>query len=454
MARSSPPMVVTGAGLVGTLWACLLVRRGYEVAVYEKRPDPREAAAPQGRSTHLVISQRGWKALDAVGLSEEVRRMTLPLGGRSIHAQDGTVAFQPYGQGAQAIYAIRRETLNRLLTDRCVNTPGITLHFNQRCLSADPRTGTLQFEHTVTGERSEVRGARTFAADGAFSQVRASLMRQEHFDYSQEYLRYGYKEFILPAELCGQLDNFTMHTWPRKQLSLFAFPNLDGSFTATLVAPFEGEPSFTQLRTPRDLVRLCRERFPDVPTEPFEGECFSNPISSLVTIRCAPWTHGERIALIGDAAHAMVPFLGQGMNAGFEDCTVLDSLLDQHGEDWSTVLREYDRRRKPDCDAVTEMSLRNFTELTELVANPRFLLLKKLEHKIHRLYPDRFIPVYMMVAFTHIPYSQILHIASAQEAITRELMSLPDFETRWDGPQVEARLHELMRAVPVRRLAA
>jgi kynurenine 3-monooxygenase len=447
-------MVIAGAGLVGALWACMLARRGYEATVYEKRPDPREVPPPRGRSTHMVISQRGWKALDAVGLSDEVRSMTLPLGGRSIHAQDGKVAFQPYGERAQAIYAIKRETLNRLIIERCLNTPGITVRFNQRCVAADPRTGILQFEHTVTGERSEVRGARTFAADGAFSQVRASLMRQEHFNYSQEYLRYGYKEFTLPAGLCGHLDNFSMHAWPRKQISLFAFPNLDGSFTATLVAPFEGEPSFSQFRTPRELARLCQERFPDVPTEPFEGECFSNPISSLVTIRCSPWTHGGRIALIGDAAHAMVPFLGQGMNAGFEDCTVLDSLLDQHDEDWGTVLSEYDRLRRPDCDAVTEMSLRNFTELTELVANPRFLLLKKLEHKIHRLYPDRFIPLYMMVAFTHIPYSQILQIASAQEAITRELMALPDFEARWDGPEVEARLRELMHSVPVRRLAA
>lgn len=173
-----------------------------------------------------------------------------------------------------------------------------------------------------------------------------------------------------------------------------------------------------------------------------------------MTIHCAPLTYGELIALIGDAAHAMVPFLGQGMNAGFEDCTVIDSLLDQHGEDWGAVLREYERQRKPDCDAVTEPSLRNFTELTELAGDSSFLLQKKLEHKNHRLYPDRFIPLYMRVAFTHIPYSQIQHIASGQEAITRELMALPDFEARWDGPEVEARIHELMRGVPVRRLAA
>lgn len=454
MTRSSPPMVIVGAGLVGTLWACLLARRGYKVAVYEKRRDPREVSTSRGRSTHLVISHRGWKALEAVGLSEQVRSLTLPLGGRSIHAQDGTVAFQPYGEGAQAIYAIRRETLNQVLVDRCGNTPGITLHFNQRCVSADPRTGTLQLEHTVTGERTEVTGERTFAADGAFSQVRASLMRQDRFNYSQEYLRYGYKELTLPANRCQHMDNVSMHAWPRKQLSLFAFPNLDGSFSATLVAPIEGSPSFAQLRTPEELARLCQERFPDVPYEPFAEEYLRTPVSSLVTIRCEPWTHGERIALIGDAAHAMVPFLGQGMNAGFEDCTVLDSLLQQHGEDWGTVLREYERQRKPDCDAVTDMSLRNFTELAELVGNPRFLLQKKLEHKIHRLYPDRFIPLYMMVAFTHIPYSQIQHIASAQEAITRELMALPDVEARWDGPEVEARIHELMRGVPKRRLAA
>jgi kynurenine 3-monooxygenase len=447
-------MIVVGAGLVGPLWACLLVRRGYQVAIYEKRSDPREAAAPQGRSTHLVISHRGWKALEAVGLREEVRRMTLPLGGRSIHAQEGTVAFQPYGEGSQAIYAIRRELLNRMLIDLCRTTPGITLHFNQRCLAADPHTGTLLFEHTLTGERSEVRGERTFAADGAFSLVRASLMRQEYFNYSQEYLPYGYKEFTLPAESSGHMDSISMHTWPRKQLSLFAFPNQDGTFTATLVGPVEGNLSLTQLRTPEELVRLFQERFPDVPPEPIVYQYFRNPISSLVTIRCAPWTHGERIILLGDAAHAMVPFLGQGMNAGFEDCTVLDSLMERHGEDWSTVLREYERLRKPDCDAVTEMSLRNFTELTELVGNPRFLLQKKLEHKIHRLYPDRFIPLYMMVAFTHIPYSQILQIAAAQEAITRELMALPDIETRWDGPEVEARLHELMRGVTRRPLAA
>jgi kynurenine 3-monooxygenase len=441
---------IVGAGLVGPVIALYLARRGAEVHLYERGPSPLAGPPEGGRSVHLVVSARGFRALAGIGLDGAVREAAIPLSGRAIHPPAGPLRFQPYGRDDQAIYAVQRSQLNRILATAAASHPGITARFDQRCLDVDPHALTLDFLDTATGERSRARCDVLLGADGCFSRVRAALMRTDRFDYSQQYMAYGYREIRIPPAADGSyaLSSNAMHVWPRKRLMVSAFPNPDRSFTAMLVMPFEGEVSFAAIATEKELRALFEAQFADLlPLVPeFAGELFQRPPSSLVTIRCSPWVFEGRVALIGDAAHAMVPFFGQGMNAGLEDCVVLDGCLERHGGDWARALPEYQALRRPDCDAVTDMSLQNFVELSESVGDPRFLLKKRLEQRIHGLYPERFIPLYPMVAFGHLPYAEVQRIARAQEDVLQRLLAGDDdLEARWESPDVDLAIHRAMQ---------
>jgi kynurenine 3-monooxygenase len=283
-----------------------------------------------------------------------------------------------------------------------------------------------------------------FGADGAYSIARLQHMLQhEHFDYQQSYIDFGYKELSIPAGENGsfQLEKNALHIWPRGNYMLIALPNIDGSFTCTLFFPFEGDPSFASLNTNEKVRNFFAKTFADATAlMPTLAEDFArNPTSSLVTVKCYPWVRDEKFALIGDAAHAIVPFFGQGMNCGFEDCSVLDALIDQHGDDWKAILSRYQELRKPDCDAIADLALNNFIEMRDKVADPRFLLQKKIEAKLHARYPDKWIPAYSQVTFSpHIRYSEALQRGQNQETIMQEIMSTKDIEKIWDSDE----LHE------------
>lgn len=437
---------VIGAGLVGCVASLYLSKRGYSVEVFESRLDPRAHPPKAGRSLALVVSARGFRALGGVGMDEVVRGMSIPLRGRVVHHRTGDRGFHPYGVDGQAIYCVSRTTLNAALVD-ALEQRGIPVHFGMRCSGIDLRAPALMFEQRETGGHSRVLGARVLAADGAFSSVRASMMKTDRFDYSQQYVEYGYKELTIPAEggdgWC--LEPNSTHVWPRGGFMLTAFPMTDRSFTCTFVLPFEGEPSFGSIRASGDVRALFEREFADaLPKMPdLEAEFFDRPTASLVSIRCFPWVHGG-VALIGDAAHSMVPFFGQGMNAGFEDCQVLADCLERHSDDWPSALSDYQALRKPNCDAVTELSLRHFAELSHRTGDPRFIVQKQIEQKIHRMYPDRFVPLYTRVAFTDAPYIDALRAGEQQATMLEELMSLPDIEDRWDTLEVEGVIHRLI----------
>jgi kynurenine 3-monooxygenase len=440
MASSSKHAVVVGAGLVGALWTIFLARRGYRVEVYERRPDMRKAGYSGGRSINLAMSARGWAAVEKAGIRERIERVAIPMPGRMIHDLNGRLTFQPYGKEGEAIYSVSRGGLNLELLNIADAYDNVHFHFEHRCVDVDLERPFITFEDLRSGQHKTVEAPLLFAADGAFSAVRYALQRTDRFNYAQHYIEHGYKELTIPPDAKGRhrMDPHALHIWPRKQFMLIALPNADGSFTCTLFLPFEGEQAFEHLTTDAAVKAFFEQFFPDaVPLMPTLLEDFRrNPTSSLVTTRCYPWHWQGRILLIGDAAHAIVPFYGQGMNAGFEDCTILDRMYDEYGGDWSRILQDFSAQRKKDGDAILELALRNFIEIRDLVADPKFLLRKKIAALLHERHPE-FLPVYSMVSFSNIPYHLALREDDRQNALFERILSLPDIEQRWDGPEVE-----------------
>lgn len=443
----SKKITIAGAGLVGSLEAIYLAKRGHQVEVFERRQDMRSADISAGKSINLALSDRGWNALRAVGLEEEVQKMAMPMYKRIMHAVDGTLTEQPYGQDGQAIYSVSRGGLNALMMDLAEQQDNVSLHFNQKCIDANLQTASATFEDRA-GKQTVIDADVLIGADGAYSAVRNQMMRQDRFQYSQEYIEHGYKELNIPANEDGthKIVKEALHIWPRGNYMLIALPNMDGSFTCTLFFPFEGEKSFEGLQTGEQVQSFFEEIFPDVvPHMPtLVEDYFENPTSSLAIIRCFPWTVSDKVLLIGDAAHATVPFYGQGMNAGFEGCFVLDQLLEKYGDDWEACFDEYSKYRKPDGDGVQDLSMHNFIVMRDKTADPQFLLQKKIELKFSKKYPEKWLPLYSMVTFSDIRYSDAWKIGHQQEELMKEIMAMPNIESIWDSEAVEQKMLSLI----------
>jgi kynurenine 3-monooxygenase len=446
---ATEPLTVMGAGLVGSLLSLYLARRGHPVDVFERRADPRRAGFQEGRSINLALSDRGWRALAGVGVADDIRQVGIPMTGRVMHDVHGNLTRQPYGVADQAIYSVNRGHLNRRLLDLAEAQPNVRLHFSQQCLSIDLKQQELHLLDTATRQEHTAPYTRLFGTDGAFSAVRSALQKTDRYDYSQDYLEYGYKELTIAAgpDSTWQIEKNALHIWPRGQYLMIALPNLDGSFNCTLFFPYEGAESFAALQTPADVTAFFTRVFPDaVPLMPeLEEEFFAHPTGSLVTIRCFPWKFNDDVLLLGDASHAIVPFYGQGMNAGFEDCSVLNELLDQHGDtNWPTIFTEFQQQRKPNTDAMADLAVYNFVEMRDRVADPRFLLQKKIEAKISTQYPGRWTPLYSQVTFSHTPYAEAWNAGQRQDAIMSRLMPHIQSEADFDSPAVQALVQQEM----------
>lgn len=432
-------IAVVGSGLVGSLLAIYLKKAGHNVHVYDRSPDIRNIEF-SGRSINLAMSDRGWKALDGAGIGERVREISIPMEKRAIHLVDKPLNFQYYGQDGESIYSISRGTLNRKMITLAEEV-GVEFFFEQKIWDVSLAEAIIHIGETEKGAWEPLKYDMVFGADGAFSRVRHRMQRQSMFNYCQEFLNTGYKELNIPANADGthKLDKYSFHIWPRGDYMLIALPNLDGSFTCSLFMPFEGENSFDSLQTNEEVAAFFNKNFPDtMEIMPLlVEEFFRNPTSTLVTMKCYPWTFEDKVAIIGDAAHAIVPFYGQGMNAGFEDITVLHELMEEYGDDWKTIFSEYQTSRKPNADAIAELSYRNFMEMSSKTADDKFLLRKKIEKTFTDKYPDKWLPLYSRVTFSHRPYSEALAIGDLQKEIMDEVMSLPDIENIWESEKVE-----------------
>jgi kynurenine 3-monooxygenase len=439
-------ITILGAGLVGSLLSVMLGRRGHKVQLIEKRPDLRKVKWEDGRTINLAMSERGWRALDRVGLMEEVKAMAIPMYGRMMHSEQGKLTFQPYGKEGQSIFSVSRSLLNEKLMNIAEGEGNVSLLFEQKCQQVDLEKPAVHLTHVQTGESQVIESDILFGSDGAFSAVRSTMQRTNRFNYQQYFIEHGYKELTIPATATGgwAIDKHALHIWPRGNFMLIALPNPDGSFTCTLFFPYEGDLSFKSIQTKADVVSFFEKTFPDIlPLMPDVAEEYMrNPTSSLVTIRCYPWTYQDKVALIGDAAHAIVPFYGQGMNAGFEDCVVMEELMDQYGDDWGTLFETYQKTRYPHAQAIADLALQNFVEMRDLVADPRFLLRKKIEAQIHQKHPELWTPLYTMIAFSHIPYADALAAGKKQEEVMQRIMSMPGIESDWQQLNYEKILQQ------------
>ncbi|MBI3550489.1 MAG: FAD-dependent monooxygenase [Elusimicrobia bacterium] len=420
MPETKERVAVVGAGLAGAVAAVYLGQSGREVDLFEKRLDPRKAPAERGRSINLALSERGLYALGEIGLKDKVLAQAIPMRGRMIHSRSGALSFQPYGtESWQVIHSVSRAGLNQAAVEAAESLPNVRVHFGMRAVDADLDAPAVEFESVEGGARRRAEADFLVGADGAFSALRARMQRLDRFDYRQDYLEHGYKELTIPALAGGgwALEKNALHIWPRGYFMMIALPNSDGSFTVTLFWPWEGPNSFSALKTEGDVLSFFESTFPDaVPLMPTLATDFMrNPSSSLVTIRCFPWRYKDKAVLLGDAAHAVVPFYGQGMNAAFEDCSVLLECLKKDAGERRAAFKRFETSRKKQTETLAELALENFVEMRDHTASRAFLIKKQVEKALHRLFPGWYIPLYTMVTFTRMPYADAARRARLQD---------------------------------------
>jgi kynurenine 3-monooxygenase len=442
-------ITILGAGLIGSLMAIYFKRQGLDVALYDKRPDKRKTPYSEaGRSINMALSDRGWKSLEQVGLKEKVLPLAIPMYGRRVHDEHGNTTLIPYGKANQAIYSISRGKFNQLLVEEAERL-GATIHFDHKCQEVDFIENTITFE-TSEG-KVQLNPQVIIGADGAYSSLRMSMQKQVRFNYRQEFIPHGYKELTIPATAEGEfaMDPNALHIWPRGKFMLIALPNPDKSFTCTLFLPFAGSKvCFEKIQDEKDLESVFKSYFDDAYKlmPDLKKEFFKNPTAALINIECYPWVQGNSL-LLGDASHAMVPFYGQGMNCGFEDCYILNGLIEKLGTNtWDLVFEKFQKKRKPDTDAICQLAMENFKEMRDAVGDPKFVLRKRIEAKLHELYPDEWIPLYTMVTFSDMPYAEAYTQGKLQEVIMDKVMADPLITENWDKLDYEDIINKMETA--------
>lgn len=419
-------ITLIGGGLSGSLMAIFLAKRGFNVSIYERRPDPRKANAYQGKSINLALSNRGIAALKKVGLDDAVLKTAIPMSGRMMHNKQGELAYQPYGKEGQAINSVSRGGLNIRLLELADEHENISLHFGQRCLDLNADCSEAIFEDEQ-GNKTNVKSDIFIGSDGAFAATRLHLQLSQRFDYEQDFENYGYKELQIPPTASGEfaMDKNCLHIWPRGNFMMIALPNIDGSFTCTLFFPYEGEISFASIKDEPAAKAFFQEYFADVVTlmPNYLHDYLNNPVGSLVTVKCFPWVYKNSLALIGDAAHAIVPFYGQGMNCSFEDCIVLDACIEKGGDNWEQIFENYQSLRKPNADAIAHLAQQNFVEMRDKVGDAAFLHRKHVEHDLVEHFGSMFKSQYELVTFSLEPYSFALAQGKVNDIVLNEIIS-------------------------------
>ena len=445
MIAKNETITLIGAGLNGPLLALELAKRGFQVQIYERRPDMRRVPMRAGRSINLALSARGIHALTQAGLWKEMQRIVVPMKGRMMHSAASEITFQPYGRNERdVINSISRAGLNVALMD-AAEARGVRIFFQKRCIGIDLTNRVLQLRDEENGREQVVATSAAIACDGSGSAIRSEMLKQNRFNLSQQYLDYGYKELTIPAATGGKhaMEPSALHIWPRGNYMLIALPNVDGTFACILFLPFEGADSFDELIGRAALLNFFQSRFPDVvPLMPDLVDNFlANPVGAMVTIKCSPWHLDGKVLLLGDASHAIVPFFGQGINCGFEDCTVLTELLDQYGADWKKVFSEFEDARRGNTDAIADMAIENFIEMRDYVGDPHFLFRKKVELALQEKHPQHFVPKYSMVTFLRVPYCTALKRGKVQDGILTELCKHIDRIEDLDWGKAEKLIH-------------
>lgn len=415
-------ITVVGGGLAGSLLSIYMAKRGYEVSLFEKRPDMRKANIYQGKSINLALSTRGLFALEKIGLDKEILKDAIPMYGRMMHSKAGEINYHPYGKDGQAINSVSRGKLNQKLIELADKFDNIQIQFDSKCIDINVNKTEATFE-LADGSHQTITANRIIGSDGAFAATRGKMQFTERFNYSQDYLHVGYKELVIPASAGGSflMEKNALHIWPRGSFMMIALPNPEGDFTCTLFLPFE---LFDKLKTDDQISDFFRNEFPDayamMPTllEDFQR----NPIGNLVTVRCYPWVKEDKIALVGDAAHAVVPFYGQGMNCSFEDVVVLDNMIEKYGNDWNKILDEYQKERKPNADAIADLAIQNYYEMADKVGDKHFLHKKHIEHQLTELYPNKFQSQYELTTFSLSSYRHALEQGKKNDLLLEKII--------------------------------